>query len=31
MRSIIFDLDGTPVDTVYAHTFAWHRALLDDG
>jgi HAD superfamily hydrolase (TIGR01549 family) len=24
---LIFDLDGTLVDTVYAHVFAWQRAL----
>ncbi len=31
MRSLIFDLDGTLVDTVYAHVFAWQRALLESG
>ena len=31
MRSLIFDLDGTLVDTVYAHVFAWQRALLEAG
>lgn len=31
MRALIFDLDGTLIDTVYAHTVAWHRALGDDG
>jgi HAD superfamily hydrolase (TIGR01549 family) len=31
MRGLIFDLDGTLVDTVYAHVFAWHRALAEDG
>jgi HAD superfamily hydrolase (TIGR01509 family) len=25
--ALIFDLDGTLVDTVYAHVFAWQRAL----
>jgi HAD superfamily hydrolase (TIGR01509 family) len=25
--AVIFDLDGTLVDTVYAHVFAWQRAL----
>ena len=25
----IFDLDGTLVDTVYAHVFAWQRALIE--
>jgi HAD superfamily hydrolase (TIGR01509 family) len=29
VRALIFDLDGTLVDTVYAHVFAWQRALLD--
>ena len=27
MRGLIFDLDGTLVDTVYAHVFAWQRAF----
>ena len=27
MRALIFDLDGTLVDTVYAHVFAWQKAL----
>jgi HAD superfamily hydrolase (TIGR01509 family) len=27
MPAVIFDLDGTLVDTVYAHVFAWQRAL----
>ena len=31
MRALIFDLDGTLVDTVYAHVFAWQRALLEGG
>jgi HAD superfamily hydrolase (TIGR01509 family) len=30
-RGLIFDLDGTLVDTVYAHVFAWQRALAEDG
>ena len=30
-RALIFDLDGTLVDTVYAHVFAWQRALLEAG
>ena len=30
-RSLIFDLDGTLVDTVYAHVFAWQRALAEEG
>lgn len=29
MRALIFDLDGTLVDTVYAHIFAWQRALTE--
>jgi HAD superfamily hydrolase (TIGR01549 family) len=31
VRALIFDLDGTLVDTVYAHVFAWQRALADAG
>jgi HAD superfamily hydrolase (TIGR01549 family) len=31
MRALIFDLDGTLVDTVYAHVVAWQRALADSG
>jgi HAD superfamily hydrolase (TIGR01549 family) len=31
MQALIFDLDGTLVDTVYAHVFAWQRALTDLG
>lgn len=31
MRALIFDLDGTLVDTVYAHIFAWQRALSEAG
>jgi HAD superfamily hydrolase (TIGR01509 family) len=30
-RALIFDLDGTLVDTVYAHVFAWQRALVEEG
>jgi HAD superfamily hydrolase (TIGR01509 family) len=29
VRALIFDLDGTLVDTVYAHVFAWQRALVE--
>jgi beta-phosphoglucomutase-like phosphatase (HAD superfamily) len=28
---LIFDLDGTLVDTVYAHVFAWQRAFAEQG
>ncbi len=31
MRALIFDLNGTLVDTVYAHVFAWQRALAEAG
>src|SRR4029453_6140361 len=31
MKSLIFDLDGTLIDTVYAHVFAWQRALAEAG
>jgi HAD superfamily hydrolase (TIGR01509 family) len=31
VRALIFDLDGTLVDTVYAHVFAWQRALEEAG
>ena len=31
MGALIFDLDGTLVDTVYAHVFAWQRALAEAG
>jgi len=31
MHALIFDLDGTLVDTVYAHIFAWQRALTELG
>jgi HAD superfamily hydrolase (TIGR01509 family) len=30
MRALIFDLDGTLVDTVYGHVLAWQR-VLDEG
>ena len=29
MPALIFDLDGTLVDTVYAHVFAWQQALAE--
>ena len=29
MRALIFDLDGTLVDTVYGHTLAWWRVLQE--
>jgi HAD superfamily hydrolase (TIGR01509 family) len=31
VKALIFDLDGTLVDTVYAHVFAWQRALAEAG
>jgi len=31
MTALIFDLDGTLVDTVYAHVFAWQRAFAEAG
>jgi beta-phosphoglucomutase-like phosphatase (HAD superfamily) len=31
VRALIFDLDGTLVDTVYGHVFAWQRALAEAG
>ena len=31
MPALIFDLDGTLIDTVYAHVFAWQRALAERG
>ena len=31
MKAVIFDLDGTLVDTVYAHTLAWYRVLHEGG
>jgi HAD superfamily hydrolase (TIGR01509 family) len=29
--ALIFDLDGTLIDTVYAHVFAWQRAFAETG
>ena len=29
MHALIFDLDGTLVDTVYGHVLAWQRALSE--
>jgi HAD superfamily hydrolase (TIGR01549 family) len=29
MQTMIFDLDGTLIDTVYAHVFAWQQALAE--
>ncbi len=31
MPALIFDLDGTLVDTVYAHVFAWQKAFPEGG
>jgi HAD superfamily hydrolase (TIGR01509 family) len=31
MRALIFDLDGTLIDTVYPHVFAWQQALAEAG
>jgi HAD superfamily hydrolase (TIGR01509 family) len=31
VQALVFDLDGTLVDTVYAHVFAWQRALDEAG
>jgi HAD superfamily hydrolase (TIGR01549 family) len=31
VRAVIFDLDGTLVDTVYGHTLAWQRVLDEAG
>ena len=31
MPALIFDLDGTLVDTVYVHVFSWQRALAEAG
>jgi beta-phosphoglucomutase-like phosphatase (HAD superfamily) len=31
MHALVFDLDGTLVDTVYAHILAWQLALAETG
>src|SRR5689334_7588580 len=31
MHALVFDLDGTLVDSVYAHVLAWQRALSEVG
>jgi HAD superfamily hydrolase (TIGR01509 family) len=31
MHALVFDLDGTLVDTVYAHVLAWQIALVEAG
>jgi beta-phosphoglucomutase-like phosphatase (HAD superfamily) len=31
VRALIFDLDGTLIDTVFAHVLAWQRAFADAG
>src|SRR5229473_3638172 len=31
MSALIFDLDGTLIDTVYAHVFSWQRTLAEAG
>jgi HAD superfamily hydrolase (TIGR01509 family) len=31
MHALLFDLDGTLVDTVYAHALAWHTAFAEAG
>jgi HAD superfamily hydrolase (TIGR01509 family) len=31
MPALIFDLDGTLIDTVYGHVLAWQRAFEDEG
>jgi HAD superfamily hydrolase (TIGR01509 family) len=31
MRALIFDLDGTLIDTVYVHVLAWQQALAEAG
>ena len=31
MHALLFDLDGTLVDTVYGQVLAWQRALAETG
>ena len=31
LQALIFDLDGTLIDTVYAHVFAWQRTFAEAG
>jgi HAD superfamily hydrolase (TIGR01549 family) len=31
MKALIFDLDGTLIDSAYAHTFAWQKTLSQFG
>jgi len=31
VKALIFDLDGTLLDSVYPHTLAWQRALTEFG
>jgi HAD superfamily hydrolase (TIGR01549 family) len=31
VQALVFDLDGTLVDTVYAHVFAWQQAFAEAG
>jgi HAD superfamily hydrolase (TIGR01509 family) len=31
MKALIFDLDGTLIDSVYPHTLAWQKTLADFG
>jgi beta-phosphoglucomutase-like phosphatase (HAD superfamily) len=31
MRALIFDLDGTLIDSVYAHVLAWQKSFAAEG
>ncbi len=31
VRGLLFDLDGTLVDSVYQHVMSWHEALQEAG